>query len=559
MTRRRGGLVGAALALGLLGQGCYQGEWRLGTPVPMSGIQKLVPVRTVESWELRASRNGNTVELRATSTQRCRMATHGKSTRTDVGTFERVGGNWWKGAAIISGIGGGAGVGVGLGGTVALLDPKYGAPIAYAGGGAIAAGGLASCLASISRATKVRLSFCGVLTGLGASVLLGGLLASLPASQTPTVLPSGSTSGTTTGGTTSPLVSTSLIEAPTFQKIMYAGGGLVGASILTGIIGHSWQGTEERMRTVDTNREIVWDTDSRETACDAPEPLRYRAATLKITAEHAPSGLGSAENPLVLHVQPVGPAAQMVDLFWIRQALPQCGVLSVKVIPDVVYVPYTDEFQPETEPNLAAKAARPRFTQVLPESGLQLPQASPSGQALPLPQANALHGLSAADLHAANERCKAQPKTPSPDNAQPAQDPASDGNAAVSKPVDAGPRVLVDDPGLTPGLLLPPAEDWQHEDAACSREAHKARLKDCEHQCGRNLAVTSCLVAFRGCAETARSANQPLRERALCETTWQDCVSQKNISPSSFRACAEACGEANTPLVCRETKRRDSP
>ena len=49
-------------------------------------------------------------------------------------------------------------------------------------------------------------------------------------------------------------------------------------------------------------------------------------------------------------------------------------------------------------------------------------------------------------------------------------------------------------------------------------------------------------------------ASQPLRERALCETNWYDCIEKKGVASSTFRSCTEACADANTPSLCRERK-----
>ena len=134
---RRGTSALAFALVGVLLSGCYQGEWRLGTEVPIAATARLMTVRSVETWELSEPGNGYVLQLRGSSTPRCRHALYGKTRRTDTGTFERLGGNWWKGAAVIAGIAGGAGVGIGLGGWISQLDSKYGPPIAYAGGGAI--------------------------------------------------------------------------------------------------------------------------------------------------------------------------------------------------------------------------------------------------------------------------------------------------------------------------------------------------------------------------------------------------------------------------------------
>lgn len=536
----------------LAASGCYQGEWRLGSPVPVSATARLHPVRTVETWEMRVTGNGNAVEVRGTTTERCRLAAIGKASRTDVGTFERVGGNWWKGAAIVSGIAGGAGVGIGLGGTLTLSDPKYGAPIAYGAGGALAAGGVASCLAAISRGTKVRYSLCGILTGFGASVLVGGLLGTLPGSST---MPTAGTGSTTT--TTSPALAATMIDAPTFQKITIAGGALVGVSVLSGIIGHAWQGTEDRSRTVDVGQTAIWDDQQPESACSGGEPLRNRRAALLIATESLTNGLGSGEKPLRVAVQPVGPGPHLSDLFWFRQALPHCGLLTVRVVPDVAYVPYTDDFVPVAEPSHIKQAVRPRYTQLLPADGVSLLPLPSTHKMRPLPNEQVLFGYTQEQLRGIDERCQTQAPSPRPllpAATVPLSDTpnlAADGKNTPHVGGDRGAPSAEEENDLTPGIVLTAPTEDAAMDVECGREVQKNRFKDCEHQCARNLGVAACLSEYRVCAVAARGKGFPLRERSLCDAAFRDCVAQKQISPSSFRACTEACADANVPTSCR--------
>lgn len=554
----------SALAFALVGvclSGCYQGEWRLGTEVPIAATTRLMTVRTVETWELSEPGNGYVLQLRGSSTPRCRHSLYGKTRRTDTGTFERLGGNWWKGAAVIAGIAGGAGVGIGLGGWISQLDSKYGPPITYAGGGAIAAGGLASCLASISYASKTRLAFCGILTGFGASILAGGALSTLPGTSSTTTPIVGSSSMSTT--TTAPLIDTS-----TFQTITFAGGGLVGGSILTGIIGHAWQGNEDRIRTVDSSSSALWDDQQPETACNAPSSLIARSAVLNIIVENLANGPGSQERPLKVRVQPVGPGPQMVDLRWIRQAIPSCGALTVKVSPDVAYPIFADDYTPMVAPDLLGQAVRPVFTQILPPEGVSLEPLVESYK--PLPGKAMLHGLSPETLKSIERVCSGEPAVSNKPKAKPSlRPPVTAPIEPTTQPVEpvetpAEPSKLVvtpvaprpEDPGLTPGLSLVAPREGHEEDAECSRESQKARLTDCEFQCARNLLQSAtCLPDYRRCVATALTASQRSRERALCEVTWQECVSRVGISGSTFRSCTEACADANTPAQCREAKR----
>ena len=543
------------VALGGLGvSGCYQGEWRLGTEVPVSMTSRLHSVRSVETWELGEAGGGTVVKLKATSTPRCRLAMYGKSSRTDTGTFERLGGNWWKGASIITGIAGGAGVGIGLGGMITQLEPKYGGPITYATGGAIAAGGIASCLASISNGSKARYAFCGILTGFGASILAGGALSTIPGSSTGTT-----GTGTGSGTSSSAAATSSLVDLQTFQTILMAGGGMVGVSILTGIIGHAWQGNEDRIRTVDSPSAAIWDDQQSESACNAPSPLQARSATLNITVENVQSGPGSDEKPLKVRVQPVGPGPQMVDLRWIRQALPSCGILTVKVVPDVVYPPYSDDYTPTVGPDLIGKSVRPLFTQVLPPDGVPIePLVSPL-KTPPPTNKSVLHGILPETLRQIDRVCSGEvpvavkPKLPPIPVAPqlPPPEVPSDPAKIVTAPK---PAPAIEEPELTPGLHLGGAMEGDSAEADCGRLAQQARLQDCELQCGRNLQVTSCLAEYRPCVAVAKTASQPLRERSLCEVTWHECLDRKGVASGTFRSCTEACADANTPSVCRERK-----
>jgi hypothetical protein len=559
---RAGGLTSLGIASTLFWTGCYQGEWRQGIEVPISATARLKTVRTVETWELSEPGNGYVLSVKGSTTPRCRHALYGKTRRTDTGTFERLGGNWWKGAAIVTGIAGGAGVGIGAGGWIAQLDPKIGPPITYAAGGAIAAGGLASCLASISYGSKARYVFCGILTGLGASILAGGALSTLPGTSSTTTPTVGGTSSSTSSA------STPLITTPTFQTIAFAGGGLVGASILTGIIGHAWQGTEDRVRTVDSASSSIWDDQQPESACNAPSTLVARSAVLLIVADNVTSGPGSEERPLKVRVQPVGPGAQMVDLRWVRQALPHCGVLRVKLSPDVNYPPYSEDYTPVVSPELIGQSVRPLFTQVVPAEGVELAPLADGTR--PLVGKPYLHGLSSETLKSVDRACSGEPAAPSKVKPKPAPAPVPPVPVDVVQPVDpsvpveslsdappvVAPQALrFDDPGLTPGIHLQSLPEGQEDDPSCGREAQKSRLTDCEFQCSRNLLQgASCLPDYRRCVSTALRSAQRHRERSACEFTWQECLSRVGLSSSTFRSCTEACADANTPTLCRESK-----
>jgi hypothetical protein len=443
------------------------------------------------------------------------------------------------------------------------MDPKYGPPVTYAAGGAIAAGGLASCLASISNGSKVRYAFCGILTGFGASLLAGGALSTLPASG----------SSTTTTGTTTGKTSSALIDEATFQTITIAGGSLIGASILTGIIGHAWQGNEDRIRTVDSTSAAIWDDQEPETDCNVPVSLVSRRAILRVVVENIASGAGSEETPLVVKVPLIGPGPQMVDLRRIRHELSHCGALTVKVVPDIAYPAFHDEYTPMVSPDLLSQAVRPIFSQVLPPEGVVLEPLAAGTPPLPAPRSalDGLHGIEQAKLKQLDRRCSGE--VPSPAKTKPPvatmpSEPSVVGSEATAKeephqpseflinpgPPRKRPLQSVEELGLTPGLQLQAPLEGHENDSDCSRESQKARLIDCEYQCGRNLQVASCVTEFRACVATARTATQPLRERSVCEGSWHDCVNRANVSSSSFRSCTEACADANTPAMCREAK-----
>ena len=77
----------SALVAGLCGvffSGCYQGEWRRGTEVPISATTRLMTVRTVETWELSQPGGGYVLQLKGSTMPRCRHALYGKTSRTDM-------------------------------------------------------------------------------------------------------------------------------------------------------------------------------------------------------------------------------------------------------------------------------------------------------------------------------------------------------------------------------------------------------------------------------------------------------------------------------------------
>jgi hypothetical protein len=113
--------------------------------------------------------------------------------------------------------------GFGAAGWYSQLDPTLGRYVMYGGGGALAAGGLASCFAALARGTTLRYTLCGLMTGLGASVLGGAFASSL---YYPGMAP-----------TVKDPVGVPLISTPTFQTLTVAGGGIIAGAVVSGHLG----------------------------------------------------------------------------------------------------------------------------------------------------------------------------------------------------------------------------------------------------------------------------------------------------------------------------------
>jgi hypothetical protein len=552
--------------------GCYSGEWRTGVETPVAVTSRLLPTRTVETWELSPTTVPYVLQLKGTQTPRCRMALYGKSRRTDTGKFERVGGGWWKALAIVTGIGGGFGLGFGAGGYVpTLIDPTYGRPIMYAAGSALVVGGLVSCFMSLSRPSRTRQAMCGILTGLGGSVLAGSVLSTLP-----------STTKVAQPGQPVP----TLIDAATYQQILYAGAGLTGGAVATGVIASLWRGYDDRVRVVSVDNASLWDEQQPEQTCGALKPLLGRTVGLEIVAENATQGLGSEAQPMKMRVAIAHSATQPVDLTPLRQALPSCGALTVRIIPDVVYERVTEDFTPPVTPDLMHQAAQPVYGHILPPDGLTLPvtegRLRGSGK-------QGVPGLPAETLARLERACrgepepvapgKAPPRRPTPSTAQtpvqaprpvhaPVQTPA-DPSAPVepaqpepATPVAPAPGMAPrpDEFVMTPGVLLAPRPtDAQPADGDCSLENQQSRVRDCEHQCGKALALMPCVLDFRKCAIEARYSSAPDKDRALCDLAFEQCLYRAGVSTSSWHRCVEGCVEVNEPPRCKYKPPRLTP
>src|SRR5689334_23110353 len=61
-----------ALTLSTAASGCWSGEWRAGAEVPIATTARLLPTRTIESWELLPTQTPYVLQVKGTSTPRCR-------------------------------------------------------------------------------------------------------------------------------------------------------------------------------------------------------------------------------------------------------------------------------------------------------------------------------------------------------------------------------------------------------------------------------------------------------------------------------------------------------
>lgn len=566
----RVGLV-SVVALASL-SGCYQGEWRLGVEVPVATTNRLVPVRDVERWELSSTSVPNVVQVRASISQRCRYALYGTTRRTDVGHFKRVGGGWWTALAIATGTAGGAAGGFGVGGWMSNLYPEWGRYAMYGAGGAVAATGLATCIATLARPSRVRLALCGIFVGLGGAVLAGAAMSALP-------------SPTSTGATPSSPGFTPLIDTTTFRTLAIAGAGLVGGSIFSGIIGGTWRGHIERERTIENESIQTWDPQTSEQACGAAQPLAGRVAALEVTSEYLTDGLGSDASPLKLRVALGGQTSQSVDLRPLRAALPSCGALRVQLVPDIVYETFSDDYIPPVPPDQMLPSGRPVHGLIGPRDGIWL-SAGHVERHIQNNKPSIIAGISPDVLAAVERRCRGdqppasadedEPRRPAPRptaSRRPPPPPVASEPEEVATPAapqtpptptpmtssatdrPAGGSGAGSDgsfaatPGLTPQRRPLAGSEGELE---CSAESQQARFADCEHQCGRALELSACLFAFRKCHINARSAPMPQKERESCDLAWEQCLFNANVAPGSWRRCVDGCVQANEPANCKK-------
>lgn len=560
-------LIGlAALVAVATFSGCYQGEWRLGVEVPVATTNRLVPVRDVERWELASTTVPNVVQVKASISQRCRYALYGTTRRTDVGHFKRVGGGWWTALAIATGTAGGAAGGFGVGGWMSNLYPEWGRYAMYGAGGAVAATGLATCIATLARPTRVRLALCGIFVGLGGAVLGGAAISGLP-------------SATSTSATPNTSGFTPLIDTTTFRTLALAGAGLIGASIFTGIIGGTWRDHIERERVVENESMQTWDPQTSEQACGAARPLSGRVAALEVTSEYLTDGLGSDASPLKLRVALGGQSQQSVDLRPLRAALPSCGALRVQLVPDIVYETFSDDYIPPVPPDQMLPSGRPIHGLIGPRDGIWL-SARNTERHIQNNKPTIIAGISPEVLAAVEQRCRGdqppaesvdEPRRPSarpqaarrpppPEQSAPEPEAPVATPAAPQTPVSAADRPSAPSANsegsfaATPGLGLTPQRRplaGSDSDAECSADSQQARFADCEHQCGRALELSACLFAFRKCHINARGTALPQKERESCDLAWEQCLFNANVAPGSWRRCVDGCVQANEPGSCK--------
>lgn len=569
----------AALTLAAsLASGCYQGEWRAGAEVPVATTSRLLPTRSIETWELLHTQTPYVIQIKGTLTPRCRHALYGRARRVDTGKFERVGGGFWKTIAIGLGALGGAAAGFGGAGYVSDLQPALGRPILYGVGGAMIAGGLAACFTALARPAKLRYAMCGIFTGLGASVVGGALVSGLQAPGTVT--------------TANPM-GTPLLDMSFLQTLMFAGGGAIVGSIATGLVGNLWSGYEDRVRTVDVNNAALWDAQQSETTCGNVTALYGRTVGLDIIAENVQTGPGSEATPLKMRVALSSQSTQPVDLRALRQALPSCGMLRVQLNPEVVYEEFTPDYTPPVTPDQINLAGQPTFGQILPREGLTL--APPETRQRLVPKTAIVPGISAETLTNVERQCRGEPPLPSgkrppagprpgphpaprplpPDQGPlqgplqgPSQEPGQESGQAPEPAAPAPETTPAPPPEAlppevvffsTPGLLVPRATAGQSEDGECSLFAQRARFNDCEAQCAKALSLGQCMQDFRKCYLDSRGSTQVRHDRDQCNLSWEQCLFRVGVSPGSWRRCVEGCAQANEPFSCQKKPERSGP
>lgn len=512
--------------------GCYQGEWRTGTEVPVSSTSRLLPTRDVERWDLETTATPYVVRVRAEITPRCRNAQFGKSRRTDVGRFRRTGGGYWKAAAITTGILGGVSTLTGGAGWVSRDAGPYARPAMYAVGGLVAVGGIINCILAIQKSSPARTALCGALLGGGASVLLGTGLSQLETTRqvVDPLMPMG----------TPQTVIEPLISTDAFKGMVYGGAAGVGVAGVSGTVAALWRGEQERSRVIEQENTSLWDRQQGETGCGPLRPLTGRTATLEVTGERLTEGPGSDAEPLRMRVAVGDEGRVAVDLRPLRQALPECGVLRVQLNPDTLYEQFSEDFVPGAAPQVSLPAARPIHGQIVPPQGLTL-------QGLEGRQRRqgrvSVPGFSDELVAGLARRCKAEAGRAPGFGPPPESAPAAAGGDAESRPVYGPPA-----PEPATETAAPRAEGGAAE---CSPERRQAMTRECELSCGKSLEVGACVFERRKCSIDARFSPQKARDLELCELSWEKCIFKGGVGPAAWGRCVEGCEKKNEATLCR--------
>lgn len=544
--------------------GCYQGEWRLGIETPIATASRLHPTRDIERWELVPSTVPHVLTVKASVNPRCRYVLYGTTRRTDTGQFKRIGNGWWTALAIATGTAGGAAGGFGVGGWFSLLYPDWGRYAMFGAGAGVATGGMASCIAALVRPTKVRFAMCGILVGLGGSILAGAGIAGVPGADSKGAVPGAPGF-------------VPLIDVNLFRTLALTGAGLAGGAIFSGLIAGTWRGYIDRERTIDNETAQNWDSQTGEQSCGTSRPMAGRTAALDITSEYLTEGVGSDATPLKVRVALGGASSQAVDLRPLRTALASCGALRVTLNPDIMYEMYIEDYMPPIPPDQANPAARPIHGIITPRDGVWLPALrAPTSDRPTNPKRPLLvPGISPEVLADVERRCRgeqpgehqslpptdgvadsgrpsprsSQPPAPTPppynDNGPPrTYEPPSRPYSGVTEEPSAAST-----PGMTPQRRALASRD--NQEGECSAESQQSRFADCEHQCGRALDMSACLFTFRKCHIDARGTALPQKEHDACDLAWEQCLFKANIAPSSWRRCVDGCMQANEPTACK--------
>lgn len=563
---RRSGLC-AGLACTLLA-GCYQGDWKIGLEVPVGTRERLLATRDVERWELEQTPTPFVVRLRADLSPRCRSARFGSTRRTDVGRFRRTGGQYWRGAAIATGILGGVGV---LTGGSGWLSRSAGGqtPLAmYTVGGLVGAGGIVSCILAIQKSSPARWALCGSMLGTGAALALGAGLSQIG------------------GGGPDPMDPTKqlpLIGTNVFQGMTYGGAAALGVAGAFGITAALWKGETERTRVIESPQASLWDRQQGEQTCGPARPLIGRTATLEISAERAAEGAGSEAEPLKLRVAVGEEGVATVDLRPLRQSLPSCGVLRISANPDTLYEQFNEDYLPQQTPQQALPLGRPIHGRILPPGGITLQGLE--GKAQRQAKGRGAPGFAEAELAGLERRCRVELARGEPGREAPREAPRDPRAPRGQEPMGPPTPPSLAPGGAAPGqgpaqavALGPPGEPDVAEPpeamgaqaghggapgaggaqapgpgsaGGCAPEMRQTIQRECEHSCGRTLEAAACVFERRKCMIDARASQQKQRDQELCDLAWEKCLFRAGVGPGAWSRCADACQKKNEASMCR--------